>query len=145
MPVIRPTQPTRLLRTLALGVLPSLAAVLLSGCGPTIRGPLARPSEGFGASERVRITSAASVFENPAVAGFYAQAEREGVYQFAEASRRDASLGVPAAPLGTPRDLWAEDRPSLGRARRTTLPNRADQILFFEAPRPRTPYSNFPR
>lgn len=142
MPTIRPT---RRLRTLALGALPTLAAALVSGCGPTIRGPLARPAEGFGVSDRVRITSAASVFENPAVAGFYAQAEVEGVYRFAEATRRDPTLGVPSGPLGTPRDLWAEDLPSLSRARRTTLPNRADQILFFETPRTRTPYWVFPR
>ncbi len=141
MPKNRP----QLRRTLALGLLPVAAATLLSGCGPMIRGPLARPAEGFAVADRVRINSAASVFENPAVVGYYAHAESEGVYGFAEASRRDAALGVPAGPLGTPRDLWEQDRPSLGRARRTTLPNRADQIIFFEAPRSRTPYSVFPR
>jgi hypothetical protein len=121
----------------SLGLSSVLCAALLVGCAPTIRGPLARPSEGFARAESDLGRSPGVIFEHSAVAAYYRDQAAARQTSFEEDVRRDVALGYRPSDARTAIDDWPQERrPSLDRARRTTLgPTRSGVITFGDARR----------
>ncbi|MEM1184422.1 MAG: hypothetical protein AAGI53_05395 [Planctomycetota bacterium] len=99
-----------------------LLSLLFAGCAPTLRGPAARPAEGLLVADDHSPTSAL-VFENPSVSRYHATLSPRSL---PESHRRDASLGMGPRPIPV-----RSERPSLERARRTTLPRTARELILF--------------
>lgn len=110
-----------LIPRLAVALATGLAG-LVTGCAPTLRGPAARPDEGFAAHGGLagpNGPTAAVVFEHETVTRFHAGIPPE---QRAETSRRDISLGMGPRPV--PLDT------GIRSARRTTLSRTARDLIL---------------
>ncbi|MEM7754949.1 MAG: hypothetical protein AAF297_04865 [Planctomycetota bacterium] len=119
-------------RTLTRLAAAAALATMLTGCAPSLRGPAARPAEGLLTPRQVERAAADSaafghnpalVFEHTSVATFYARTPNT---IHPESIRRDAALGASPRPIPE----TAPNR-SLDRARRTTLPRTARQLILF--------------